>query len=153
MSLFYDGLDKTGNFAIGDSEDNMIVIVDPETFTLNTQNVSDTDRLADSGEMEGKIEFVKYTLELNYNKINLEHFKEIYNNTQKKYNEGGDFFMYVRFPLYAENRTETIRGYFQSTLSMISSQTSEYMNDSSYKLGGENFDCMYDDITISFVQK
>ena len=153
MSMFDDGLNKTGNFAIGTSEDNMTVIVDPPTFVLNTENVSDVERLADSYEMEGELIGVWYTMELSYNKINLEHFKEIYNNTQKRYNDGESFFMIIKVPLYAENRTIVIKGYFQSNLSMQVSQTTEYEDDPSYKLGGENFNCMYEDMTISFVQK
>ena len=153
MSMFDDGLNKTGNFAIGSDENNMTVIVDPETFALNNQNISEFGRLADSADGEGKLIGVKYTIEMTYSRINLKHFQEIYNNTQKKYNNNGEFFMNIKVPLYSENRTITIRGYFMSSLKMQVCQTSEYENDSSYKLGGNNFNCMYEDMTISFVQK
>ena len=153
MSMFDDGLNKTGNFAIGYNNSNMQVVVDPETFVLSTQNISEFGRLADSADGEGKLIGVKYTIEMTYSRINLKHFQEIYNNTQKKYNNNGEFFMNIKVPLYAENKTITIRGYFQSSLKMQVCQTSEYENDSSYKLGGNNFNCMYEDMTISFVQK
>jgi hypothetical protein len=154
-AMFEDGLTKTGNFAISDidNDNSFTTIVDPNSFTLTPNNISDGGRLADNIDYEGSLKGVKYNVTLEYNNINLEHFKEIYDRTQKRYNDGGGFFLNIKVPLYVENRVETMRVYFGSSFDMKVKYTTEYIDDARYKFGGSEFSCMYGNITISFVQK
>jgi hypothetical protein len=153
MSIFIDNLSKTGNFAIGLSTDSLINIVDPNEFKCSPQNISDFERPADSINGEGTLLGVKHTYELHYDLINLAHFKEIYDNTQKIYDNNGGFFMYIKVPDYVNGTTSIKRVYFNSTFDIKVIKTSEYENGAQYKLGGNSFDCLYKDITISFVEK
>lgn len=150
---FDDGLIKNGNFAIGLATNNMITICNPNEFICSPQNISDFERPADSINGEGTLLGVKHTYELNYNLINLAHFKEIYDNTQKIYDNNGGFFMYLKVPDYVNGTTSIKRVYFNSTFDIKVVRTSEYRSEAQYQLGGNSFNCLYKDLTISFVEK
>lgn len=127
-------------------------ISEPVKFSSN--NVSDGGRLADNIDFEGSLKGVKKTIELHYRVLDKEHFDIIYNATQGRYNNGGDFFMNLTVPTYTPEGVKTFRVYFMSTFDANCTDTTEkHGRDNSYWQGGANYDELHENVVFKFVEK
>lgn len=124
----------------------------PVKITFN--NVSDGGRLADNIDYEGSLKGVKVNIELEYAALDKHFYDIIFNATQKRYCDGGNFFMSITVPTYTPLGVQTFTGYFNSTHSVNCVETTEiHGKDSSYWQGGSNYDELHTDVVFKFVQK
>lgn len=153
MSFYKDGAVITNKIKINDVA--MPLTSEPVKFDFN--NGSDGGRLADSGEFEGELDFVKVNIELHYKCLNKEHYDMIFNATQGAYLNDQGFFMEIQVPTYTPLGIQTIRGYFMSSHKPNCVATTEDIyystGDARYDIGGLLYDELHEDVVFSFVQK
>lgn len=123
----------------------------------------DSDRLAGSRTMEGKVLGVKQKITLNYALLNKEHFDLVYEIMHKYEVDNEDMFFDITVPVYKETkdktRMETYRVYLGATSfsSMECTESTEYIyletGDESYDYCGENYDELHENIEVVFIEK
>lgn len=118
--------------------------------------ISNFDRLADTGDGIGKIINTKKTIVLHYDRLNKEHFDKLYNATQYKVEHNKQFEFFITIDTHTSEGVQTFKCYPQSQFSVNCVETTDVIyfktGDVRYKRGGSLYDCLYKDITFSFVQ-
>lgn len=148
MSYFNDRVEIDNNIQIDGV--SMPQTYEPISITFN--NVSDGGRLADNIDYEGDLKGVKVDITLKYKYLNKEHYDLLFNATEKKYIDGGNFFMSIKVPTYTPLGVKTFVGYFQASHTNNCVETTDCLGGS-YVYGGANYDEWHEDVEFKFVQK
>lgn len=151
MGYFRDGLQISKYIKING-------VAMPETseeIVIGYNNMSDTSLLADGMTLEGRLVGVKVDFELKYALLTREHYLILFNETQRKYNEGNELFLDIEIPCDTEpNGILKVRGYFQSRHEAHVKDTTDKRGVSEeYQRMGAKYDVLYENVVFKFVQK
>lgn len=154
MSYFYDGL-KNSDPYLQINGVTMPETATPEQVKLNM--VSDGGRLADNIDFEGSVKGIKRELTLTWPLLNKTHFDTIYNTIMTKYRSGSNMFLPVRFNSFSPDGVVTMQCYaganlIQYTVKDTTDRLAAKLGQS-YAYGGNNFDVLYENVSVHFVEK
>lgn len=132
-------------------------VVMPETsepVKFGSQNITDGGRLADNIDFQGKVLGVKATIELTYAILDKYYYDILFNATERRYIEKGEFFFDLTVPTYTPLGVQTYRVYFESEhCSNCTNTTEKHGRDSRYMIGGSEYDELHENVTFKFIEK
>lgn len=154
MSYFYDGLkDSDPHLKINGT--TMPEVQKPEQVKINL--ITDGGRLADSIDYEGSTKGIKREVTLQWNFMNKKHFDVLYNTIMNKYRGSTNMFLNITFNSFSPDGIVTMRVYGGSNLVQytVKDTTDRLVTSlgSSYAYGGNNYDILYENVSIHFVEK
>lgn len=154
MSYFFDQLKdedpylKINNIAMPE-------VQTPEQVKFNL--VTDGGRLADSIDFEGSVKGIKRELILQWAFMNKQHFDTLFNTIVPRYRNNSNMFINVTFNSFSPDGIVTMTVYAGANLVeyKVKDTTDRLVNKlgASYGYGGVNFDILYENVTVHFVEK
>lgn len=154
MSYFYDQLKDTDPY-LKINNVAMPEVQKPEQVKINL--VTDGGRLADSIDYEGSVKGIKREVTLQWDIMNKRHFDVLYNTIMNKYRGGSNMFMPIKFNSFSPDGIVTMTVYaganlVQYTVKDTTDRLAPQLG-SSYEYGGADFDILYENVSVHFVEK
>lgn len=154
MSFFFDQL-KDNDPYLRINGITMPEVAVPEQLSFNL--VTDGGRLADSIDYEGSVKGIKRELTITWPFINKQHFDIIFNAIVPRYRNNSNMFIDVRFNSFSPDGIVQMTVYAGSKMIEYSvADTTDRLVDklgASYGYGGINYDILYKDVSVHFVEK
>jgi len=154
MSYFYDQLNDSDPY-LRINGVTMPEVASPEEVKLNL--VTDGGRLADNIDFEGSVKGIKRDVTITWPFMNKRHFDTLYNTILTKYRSGSNMFMPITFNSFSPDGIVTMTVYAGSE--MISYKVKDTTDrlvstlGASYGYGGANYDVLYENVSVHFVEK
>lgn len=154
MSYFYDQLKDTDPY-LKINNVAMPEVQKPEQVKINL--VTDGGRLADSIDYEGSVKGIKREVTLQWDIMNKRHFDVLYNTIMNKYRGGSNMFMPIKFNSFSPDGIVTMTVYaganlVQYTVKDTTDRLAPQLGES-YAYGGADFDILYENVSVHFVEK
>lgn len=154
MSYFYDQL-KDADPYLKINNVTMPEVQKPEQVKFNL--VTDGGRLADNIDYEGSVKGIKRELTLTWEFMNKRHFDILFNAIVPRYRSSSNMFIPVKFNSFSPDGIVTMTVYAGSNMVQYSvKDTTDRLVDklgSSYAYGGADFDILYENVSVHFVEK
>lgn len=154
MSYFYDQL-KDADPYLKINNVTMPEVQKPEQVKFNL--VTDGGRLADNIDYEGSVKGIKRELTLTWEFMNKRHFDVLFNAIVPRYRSSSNMFIPVKFNSFSPDGIVTMTVYAGSNMVQYSvKDTTDRLADklgSSYAYGGADFDILYENVSVHFVEK
>lgn len=154
MSYFFDKLKNNDPYLKIDNV-AMPEVSEPEQVTFNL--ITDSARPADTVTMEGSVKGIKRELNLKWPYMNKEHFDTLWGAIVTRYRNSNNMFLTVTFNSFSPDGIVTMNVYAGSKMIEYSvADTTDRLVDSlgaSYAYGGNNYDILYKDVSIHFVER
>lgn len=154
MSYFYDHL-KNADPHLKINGVTMPEMQSPEQVVINM--ITDGGRLADSIDYEGSVKGLKREVTLTWKYMNKAHFDILYNAVVGHYKNTTNMFIPIVFNSFSPDGIVTMRVYAGANLVQYTvKDTTDRLADklgASYKYGGADFDILYENVSVHFVEK
>ena len=154
MSYFFDMLKNADPFLEIDGN-SMPEVQKPEQVKFNL--VTDGGRLADNIDYEGSVKGIKRELTIQWDYMNKEHFDTLFNAIVPRYRNSNNMFIDVTFNSFSPDGIVTMTVYAGANLVQYSvKDTTDRLVDKlgpSYGYGGNDYDVLYENVSVHFVEK
>jgi len=154
MSYFYDMIGNSDPVARINGND-IPELSEPGQIVYNL--VTDGGRLASNIKYEGSVKGVKHEVTFKWKLLNKAHFDQLYNTFVPHYMSTQNMFINVRFDTYTPEGIKNMRVYAGSNmLKFTLKDTTERLvasRGSSYARGGANYDALYENVEVHFVEQ
>lgn len=154
MSFFYDQLKNTDPY-LRINNTAMPEVQKPEQVKFNL--VTDGGRLADNIDYEGSVKGLKRELTIQWDYMNKQHFDTLFNAIVPRYRNNNNMFIPVTFNSFSPDGIVTMAVYAGANLVQYSvKDTTERLVSrlgNSYAYGGANYDVLYENVSVHFVEK
>ena len=154
MSYFYDQLNDSDPYL------RINGVTMPEVASTDEVKlilVTDGGRLADNIDFEGSVKGIKRDVTITWPFMNKRHFDTLYNTILTKYRSGSNMFMPITFNSFSPDGIVTMTVY--AGAEMISYKVKDTTDrqvsslGASYGYGGANYDVLYENVSVHFVEK
>lgn len=154
MSFFFDQLKNTDPY-LKVNNVAMPEVQKPEQVKFNL--VTDGGRLADNIDYEGSVKGLKRELTIQWDYMNKQHFDTLFNAIVPRYRNNSNMFIPVTFNSFSPDGIVTMTVYAGANLVQYSvKDTTERLVSklgNSYAYGGANYDVLYENVSVHFVEK
>jgi len=154
MGYFYDHL-KAADPYLKVRGIAMPEVQSPEQVTFNL--VTDGGRLADDITYEGSVNGIKRNLKVHWDYLTKEHFNTLFNAIVPHYRSTTNMFITVTFNSFSPDGIVTMTCYAGSNMITYEVEdTTDRLVDTlgqSYAYGGQNYDILYKNVEVNFVER
>lgn len=154
MSFFFDQLKNTDPY-LKVNNVAMPEVQKPEQVKFNL--VTDGGRLADNIDYEGSVKGLKRELTIQWDYMNKQHFDTLFNAIVPRYRNNSNMFIPVTFNSFSPDGIVTMTVYAGANLVQYSvKDTTERLVSklgNSYAYGGADYDVLYENVSVHFVEK